>query len=306
MEVKNNTVTVMTPDGSFLKLPLNGPAEVGEEYRYTRPLARFWLSAAVLVLLTAASFLQPIFNTSKPLAYVTVDINPSLELLVSVRQEVLATEALNSEASHLLKGLKLKGKPIEQALNLILLAAADGGYLSGDNPLVVLASTPAGDSTAAGLDKMNKKLSEFTDQYMSEHSQPATVAVIAAGKALRDEAWELGLSTGKYAVYLQAQHDGLALEVQVLQDKGIGRSLLDLDVHPGEVLRRMGGQANAVNAPVKPHKKTGRDEQKAEEQDNSSNGTGPDRAPATPPEETGKRNRSQKVTDAVYGRIQIR
>jgi hypothetical protein len=295
----------MTPNGSFLKLPLKGPAEVGDEYCYTHSLSRFWLSAAVLVLLTAASFLLPNVYAPTPLAYVTVDINPSLELLVSVRQEVIAAEALNSEASHLLEGLKLKGKPIEQALNLILLAAADGGYLSGDNPLVVLASTPAGDSSAAGLDEMNEKLSEFTDQYMLEHAQPATVAVIAAGKELRDEAGELGLSTGKYAVYLQAQHDGLALDVQVLHDKGIGRSLLDLDAHPGEVLRRIGGKDNAANAPV--NKKTGGDEPKAEEQDTSSGtGTGPGRVPATPPRETEKRSRSQRVTDAVYGRMRIR
>lgn len=62
-------------------------------------------------------------------SYVTIDINPSVELIVNEREKVVYVNALNEDAEVLLADLNLVGMPVDEATDLIIETAIALGYI---------------------------------------------------------------------------------------------------------------------------------------------------------------------------------
>ena len=237
LEVGKNSVTVLTSDGRYRRLPRRGHVQIGQEYCYSTS-ARPWMAAAAMFMLLFASSLVYLAAPGSPVAYVTVDINPSLELGISAKHNVVSVQALNEDAAILLSELKLKGQSLDEALANILEAAKKKQYLNTETPGIVISGSPAGNKEA-NLGQIESILENTAEKFLDENASRVAVAVVTANRSQREEAQKLGLSVGKYTVYRDAQDRGINLQVEELQTKGIGRSLLDLDQHPGEVLREI-------------------------------------------------------------------
>jgi hypothetical protein len=90
--------------------------------------------------------------------YVTIDINPSFELLVNRRGTVVSCVALNEDADTVLDGTgSLNGGTITDAVTSIVGSAADNGFLNEDNP-VVEATVVSGDGNQAAEDNISSKI----------------------------------------------------------------------------------------------------------------------------------------------------
>ena len=81
-------VIVMTSQGEFLRVPFSKPVCVGQEIQYTikRPPFYFkWTVAAVLLLalVGSAGQIADIPGGTTPAFFVTLDINPSIELALT-------------------------------------------------------------------------------------------------------------------------------------------------------------------------------------------------------------------------------
>jgi len=90
MELAADYLIVMTPDGSFRKIPRDRRScDVGEEIVFAdgpRSAARRWFrlpsyaAAAIVACLVIAAGIFGSFGTGRVVAYVSMDINPSVEL----------------------------------------------------------------------------------------------------------------------------------------------------------------------------------------------------------------------------------
>jgi len=65
-------------------------------------------------------------------AYVTVDINPSIELVINNKEKVVYVNALNEDAEVLLVDLELVGLNVDDAMDLIIEHAIELGYIDTD------------------------------------------------------------------------------------------------------------------------------------------------------------------------------
>jgi hypothetical protein len=76
-------------------------------------------------------------------AYVTLDINPSVEIMTDESGLVCDVNPLNSDADLLLVDADLKGKTIEEVIDELVDTATDLGYITetDDNAVVVTAET---------------------------------------------------------------------------------------------------------------------------------------------------------------------
>lgn len=72
-------------------------------------------------------------ETNAAMTRVTVDINPSIELMVDKDNKVVSATALNDDGSVLLVGEAVVGKTPEEATELIISLATDTGYLVKGN-----------------------------------------------------------------------------------------------------------------------------------------------------------------------------
>lgn len=70
-------------------------------------------------------------------ACVNIDINPSIELIVDKNSTVVAVRGANDDGVLLLYGEQtLVGKPLDEALEIIIGYAAQYGFLTADNPVI--------------------------------------------------------------------------------------------------------------------------------------------------------------------------
>jgi len=221
--------------------PERGAVRAGSARRALRPgLAA---AAVVLLCLLAASpfAVGRVLASGDPVAYVSVDINPSVEFGVNRWDRVVTAQALNEDGEALLAGLGWEGRPLGDVLDDVASAAVDLGYLEpgGDPGAFLVAVVPAAESldVPPGLQRQLERAREAVGAALAERGVQVEVeTVLADAAAMREQARELGLSVGKYSVLLVAQEAGLDLEAQDL-NRGVGRAILAAGGHPGEVLR---------------------------------------------------------------------
>ena len=136
-------VIVMTSRGEFLRVPFSKPVCVGQEIQYTikrPPFYLKWTIAAVLLLalVGSAGQITSIPGGTTPEFFVTLDINPSIELAINRGQRVVHAEGLNEEGRDLVGKINLVGTTFKQAVEAIETQAESEGYLKpGENEIVI-------------------------------------------------------------------------------------------------------------------------------------------------------------------------
>ncbi|MBX6378010.1 MAG: hypothetical protein IRY95_05610 [Clostridia bacterium] len=137
-------------------------------------------------------------------AYVGVDINPSLELAVDGRAKVTGASALNADGGRVLAGLSLAGMSVEEALARVADRAVTLGYLGGGQPAGALVVTVASaDDVHPVPEEVLQRVAAGTDRVRREltrRGQSAVVETLRLPARVRREAEAHGLSPGRYAL----------------------------------------------------------------------------------------------------------
>lgn len=92
------------------------------------------LIAVLCIALSAAVFTGCEQDNGK--TYVSLDINPSVSLILDGKGAVLDVVAENEDAQVLLVDLTLEGKTLEEAVKLVAEASVECGFLSAENSVV--------------------------------------------------------------------------------------------------------------------------------------------------------------------------
>ena len=127
-----------------------------------------------------------------PVSYVSIDVNPSVELALNRLDRVVGITAFNADGAALVEGLSLKGKKYTDAVNLIVDGTVMRAYLSDDAELVFTVAAPGMRSSKlqAGIAQCHSS---------GEHNCYS----VSADIGLVSVAHEYGFSLGKYHAYLQ-------------------------------------------------------------------------------------------------------
>lgn len=286
MEKKGKSAIVMTADGRFLKIPTTDCREagVGEEIVFEAPdvrhrFARRAVRTSVVIAAATAACLALVFVwygirvAPKPAiaAYVTLDINPSVEMAVDAYETVLALRGLNEDGQRLVEGVAYKGKRVADLAAELIDRAEQMGFVPPETePEIVVATVPvqvvpAPESAHISPDarpeppatpRVSAAPSVFQDRLAEEvaktvrekldqtHRPRVTVIVRSVPKEVREEAAKLGMSAGKYAIYLEAaskQPENEALTPETFKRRSIS-----------ELAEQVGGLDRLINVDRKP------------------------------------------------------
>ncbi|WP_026692263.1 anti-sigma factor domain-containing protein [Peribacillus kribbensis] len=203
MDIDSSFITLLTPQGEFLKAnKSNREYQLGQEISFTP--ARFWKNSAALmwmrkpaVLSAAAAILLlftfiPFFTADKVSAYMTIDMDSSVELGLNEDLEVLNIKGLNQLGKELVeKAHSWKKEPVKKvAENLFAISSGKEGASRE-----ILVSTVAIDNDSA----VKKKLEKIVTEDSLEKQMPGgKVNVIQARDSDRKKAVREGVSTGLY------------------------------------------------------------------------------------------------------------
>lgn len=128
--------------------------------------------AAAFVILLAAGYIY----YQKPVSYVSLDINPSVELQLNFMDRVVGSSAENADGEALLAGLRVQNLSVDSAISSLVQNAYDKGYVNEDGSTIISVTAITDDE---------EKASEL--QVKTQN-----------GVALAMEAKEAGVSPGKY------------------------------------------------------------------------------------------------------------
>ncbi len=128
----------------------------------------------------------------RPVSYVSIDVNPSIELALNRFDRVVYASAYNLEGEEILNGLSLKGKKYTEAIHEVVECDGMRTYLSG--PSEVVLTVAAEESREQELDRGVRRCAGHMGQGC--HNTRADIDMIS-------EAHECGLSFGKYNAYLK-------------------------------------------------------------------------------------------------------
>jgi hypothetical protein len=209
MEIKRDILVMMTPEGEFLtgrKQPDQQYA-VGEEIPFfplqrdfvkSKPLFKWnWrvstsLFTALVVLI--ALFSSTMLQNNRAYAYVSVDINPSMELTLNKEKQVLKIKPFNDDARVLLKELSdWENEDVGEVTEKIFLLSERLGYLK-DNQNVFITSSFIDDSDLKRENELLDVLTEFVQEYSSEHH--TNIVVKETSSEFREKASEKGMTAG--------------------------------------------------------------------------------------------------------------
>lgn len=230
MELGSKKTVVLTPSGQFLHIKRQLHHQVGEEITFSAEsnirLSRHWLasglSAAALLLLFIGLWT---FRTPPVVAYVTMDINPSVELGLDSKERVRELRAVNDDAKVLIEGIEYRGRDLDAVMSEIADKLVAANILSLTDGEVVIASVPVksieveweNDVTA----KMKEALLQAAEQKNIETVKNIHITTVSLPAEVREEAKQNGVSSGKMAFWLMAQSQGHDVSLETVQKQSL-------------------------------------------------------------------------------------
>lgn len=139
-----------------------------------------------------------------PVAYVSVDVNPSVELSLNRMDRVLHTIPYNDDGAAVLDGLKLQGLPCLDALDVLLEDDTLQSYLTGTSALTFTVASEDPDRQAALLAAING----------SDVCQRHRAHCTGADMDTLQQAHHCGMSFGKYAAWQLLRDCGSTLTAE--------------------------------------------------------------------------------------------
>ncbi|GAB6007020.1 MULTISPECIES: anti-sigma factor domain-containing protein [Geobacillus thermoleovorans group] len=201
LELDEEFVTVLTPEGEFLRLKKEKECEIGEEVKANAvgrpfPFRRRSFRYALISVLTAATVLLATWiqwPSNAVYAYMSIDINPSIEAGVDAELRVLTLKAYNEEGKKVLAALpSWKRQPFSSVTKQIIALSEQKGYLKKGGE--VLITTVERERDASSARKLSAALAEIQRSVADDR---IVITTANSTMAVRNQAVKRGMTTGK-------------------------------------------------------------------------------------------------------------
>ena len=226
VKIKGKSCIVLTPEGVYREAPLpkGGAVRVGQEIRLEKrkslPYLRHFMVAASLLIFILAGQLY-LGQMPPAAAYLTIDINPSIELAVSTDKRVVSARGLNSDGEKILSEVKTKGRDLPEAVKLIIAQAVTDQYLKSQDDNVILATLTV-DSDAEPVVALDAVYAAIKNPVDSS-GVDAEVIIEPVKPEMRQEAARSGISTGRYLLLQRSSKKGVPVSISEISSMSLGK-----------------------------------------------------------------------------------
>jgi len=211
VDLRGEHAVVLTQDGEFTLVRSRRPVSLGSEVTVPRtfPVRPVAQVAALILVMLMASWWWYQMRLGPAVAYVSLDINPSLELGVDARWRVVEARGLNPAGDELIAHLAYRGKQVEAVV-----ADVAGHRPAGRVVLVTVAAAATAPLPPGLTDRVTRAA-------QGQAAPGAVVRVVEVDPELRERGRQLGLSTGRAALALTAHRRGAVVDMQALKEASL-------------------------------------------------------------------------------------
>lgn len=183
--------------------------------RSKKTFSLVWMTATLAACVLLFSISYGYYST--PLHYLSLDINPSLELGINFLDRVVSTRAFNHEGEQLLQSDALHHQPLETAVSRLVALASEKGYLAADGSTTI-ALTAISDQPNA-LEKIAQQGEAGATLGLAATQSHAQLYHAQMSLQQRTQAMNSGISPGKYRMIGQLQELDPQQEMEQWQDR---------------------------------------------------------------------------------------
>lgn len=218
-ELKEKTIKYIRMEANKINqkdnIKINSKEYFGKGISGMNKLAGALLSVTILALLALGGFK----TYNNPVAYVSMDINPSVELGLNFMDRVVRAEGLNKDGRELITEIEFKNMTAEEAVQRLVEEADNKGYIEEDGSSVVALTTFAKNEKNA--EKIESRIQDRVKELIDAKTMNYVVYADHANLELRSEADKYDISPGKYRIILMLQQLDSSIEVSEYQDASI-------------------------------------------------------------------------------------
>lgn len=199
LEIKNGFAAVLSDDGRIVKIK-NSHYEIGQQILLSSKVIALRKKAALLVSSAAALILisTGVWTYASPYAYVSLDVNPSIEYSVNRYDRVIHVNAVNADGDailHKIKLDKLKNRTIIEAVKKTVDEISDAGYFTKDTAGDIVITTSAQNRKKSN--ELAKDLHKAAVDEVTNYPDKISVEALPVDSSLVEEAHKLGITPGK-------------------------------------------------------------------------------------------------------------
>ncbi|WHY79115.1 anti-sigma factor domain-containing protein [Neobacillus sp. WH10] len=211
MEIDDAFLTLLTPEGEFFRTRRQDhPYSIGEEIHFFPieskksaksldslknlfSLKTVWVVMAALFIFLG-SFI-PLYQNNNAYAYMSIDANPSIELGVNKKMQVVELTGFNKEGKKIISNLNdWKKKDVSKLTKSILVEMKNAGFIT-NNEQVIISTVRTKQPEEKAEKDLQMNMSKIKD---AVNNQQLNLTLLTATESDREKAHELGISTGKY------------------------------------------------------------------------------------------------------------
>ncbi len=229
LEEKGQFCIVLTSEGEYLRIRRPHGVKPGDEIRV--PASRKTLGVTAMVAVAAMILL--LFRPVPPgeiSAYVSIDVNPSIEAAIDANDRVVEVTSFNEDGRRVLEAVgHMRGISTEDLVRRVARAVVELGYMEGKPGYVFIGFAPAREDSAdqwedalvfAKIERLAAAWAEETQETVTQVVTPVLLTAQA-----HKEARNMGLSIGKYAVMLA--RSGEEQPSEVLSEEGVPKAVIE-------------------------------------------------------------------------------
>jgi hypothetical protein len=257
MDMDESLLTVLTPDGEFLHAKKQDrPYTIGEEISFfpletvarKRFISNFGLKHVLTLsaaLLITFGSLFPMYQSNQAYAYMSIDVNPSIELALNKKMQVVELTAFNKEGKEIISHLEdWKKQDVTKITETIIAEMGKEGYLNNNKQLII--STV---KTEAAEKEIEKQLeANIKEIEATATQQQLELTVVSGTEQDLEKAHQLGLTTGKYQT--KSLNKGNGKEKTNVKKESMRESQPGVKVPPGQLKKQEPANAQADNGAV--------------------------------------------------------
>ncbi|MFC0472171.1 hypothetical protein ACFFHM_17090 [Halalkalibacter kiskunsagensis] len=226
VKVTETNIVMLTEQGTFKNVPRpTSPSEiplVGQLYTHTEKKKGYYsfykyasvASALFLIILT--SFIFPFGGSAKEAVIVTIDVNPSIELVADENLDVIQVEGLNADGRKLLSSLQLEDE-LYSVIEQIVAETVKQGFFAIENALIATSVV----SLQVEFEEVTPRVKEVIETSLEKNDSMAKVELTSDNHELYEEAKQSNLSINYYKEYKVLEASGVVDDQEEIKGKSL-------------------------------------------------------------------------------------
>ena len=159
-----------------------------------------------------------------PVEYISLDINPSVELGVNAFQKVVRAQGINQDGADLIGNLNLHNMSVEDAVRVLVSQACTQEYIASDGSSVIALTTLA--RTAEQAMALGEQSEQGAEIALQQQNAFAILYGDTAELAIRTQAQQMGVSAGKYQLMLALQAMDPSMDMNQFKNMTVSQIML--------------------------------------------------------------------------------